>query len=97
MPLGERAEGRARLDRLKLFGIAHQQDFGAALLGFAEHTLKLARADHSGLVDHQHIAWTEEIAVFAPGIFERSDRTRGNARSCFQVFGGDARQRQPLN
>ncbi len=58
MPLGQRAKRRARLDRLQLLRIADQHHLRARPLGRRQHPLHLARADHAGLVDHQHVART---------------------------------------
>jgi hypothetical protein len=53
----QRPERRAGLDRLQLLGVADQHDLRARLLGMRrQHPLHLARADHAGLVDHQHVA-----------------------------------------
>jgi len=56
VPLGQRAERRAGLDRLQLLGVADQHDLGPGSLRLRQHALHLARADHARLVDHQHVA-----------------------------------------
>ena len=95
MPLGDRAERRARLDRLELLGIADQHDLGAALLGFGDHALHLARADHAGFVDHQHIdRLVEQLAALRPLMLDAGDRARRDARAAFEILGGDAGQRE---
>jgi len=79
MPLMDRTERRARLDRLQLLRIANQHDLCANIGGVGEHALHLARADHSGLVDHQHIARSEQLATLAPLMLKAGDGARGNA------------------
>src|SRR3546814_17006103 len=81
-----------RLDRLRLLGIADKHDLGPGPFGFAKHALHLARADHPGLVDHQHVARPELLAALPPLIFEAGDRARGAARSAFQPPGSAPRQ-----
>ena len=44
------------LDGLQLLRIANQHDLRTRFRRMAEYTLRLARADHAGLVDHQDVA-----------------------------------------
>lgn len=55
MPLGDAAERRSGLDRLQLLGVAYHHDLGPGVARLAQHTLHLARADHAGLVNDQHV------------------------------------------
>ena len=55
VPLGDTAERRAGLDRLQLLGVAYHDDLGTGVAGLAKHALHLARADHTGLVQDQHV------------------------------------------
>ena len=75
MALGDRAERRARLDRLQLLGIADQHHLGAGALGRRQHPLQLPRADHPCLVDHQHVARRELLAPLRPLMLQAGDRT----------------------
>src|SRR3546814_10013330 len=70
MPLRDRAERRSRFDRLELLGIAHQHDLGAALLGFGYHALHLTRADHSSLIDDQHVVHRQPLTPLRPLMFQ---------------------------
>src|SRR3546814_3477884 len=54
--LGHGPERRPGLDRLQLLGVADKNDLRARLFGMGQHALHLARADHAGLVYHQHVA-----------------------------------------
>ncbi len=87
------AERRARLDGLQLLRIADQHDLGAGLGGTGQHALQLARADHACLVDHQHIAGSEHVSALSPAVFHAGDGARRDARSAFEILGGDAGQR----
>ena len=53
--LGDAAERRAGLDRLQLLGVAYHHDLGPGIARLGKHPLHLARADHAGLVHHQHV------------------------------------------
>src|SRR3546814_7734406 len=55
MRLAKQPERRARLDRLQLLRVTDQDHLRAGVSGFAQHPLELARADHAGLVDDQHV------------------------------------------
>ncbi len=79
MPLGDRAERRARLDRLQLLGIADQDHLGASPLGRRQQPLHLARADHSGLVDHQDVARRQQFTPLRPLMLQAGDGSRGHA------------------
>lgn len=46
---------RAGLNGLQPLGIADQNHLGAMPFRFAQHPFQLARADHSGFVDHQYV------------------------------------------
>ena len=39
----------------------HEHDFGVGLIDFFEQSRELPRADHAGLIDHQHRAIVELI------------------------------------
>ena len=73
MPFSECAEGRAGLDGLQLLHIADEDDLGASPLRMAQHPLHLARADHAGLIDDQHIVGTEPVAVVRPAVLETGE------------------------
>ncbi|MCY1170355.1 hypothetical protein D9M73_104230 [compost metagenome] len=77
--LGNRPERRASFDRLKLFWVTDQHDLRAALFGLGYDSFHLARTDHPGLVDHQHIAVGEELPPLFPLMFEAGDRARRDA------------------
>src|SRR5579863_1943544 len=68
-----RAERRARLDRLQLLWIADQHHFRASLGGMGQHALQLARADHARLVDDKHVAGSEYVAALSPTVFHAGD------------------------
>ncbi len=87
--LGKRAERRTGLDRLQLLGVTDKNDLRPCPLGFRQHPLHLARADHAGLVDHQHVAGTELLAALLPLIFHAGDRARGDARTALKPLGCD--------
>ena len=91
--LMDRAERRAGLDGLQLLRIADQHHFRAGLGGMGQHALQLARADHARLVDHQNIAPGEHVAALFPTVFHAGDGARRDARSAFEIFGGDAGKR----
>jgi hypothetical protein len=93
MPLGDRTERRPGLDRLQLLRIADQHHLGPGPFRRRQYPLQLARADHAGLVDHQHIARPQSLAALPPLIFHAGDRPRGDARSPFQILRRDPRQR----
>src|SRR3546814_18133459 len=67
-------ERGARLDRLKLLGIADQHDLGALLLGFGHDTLKLARPDHASLLDDADLFPRPPLPVLPPLILEACQR-----------------------
>jgi hypothetical protein len=54
-PIGDRPEGRARLDRLQLLGIADQHQLGPGPVHAIHQPAELARAHHPGLVHYQHV------------------------------------------
>jgi hypothetical protein len=95
--LGNTAERGAGFDGLELLGIADQHDLGAALFGFADHALHLARADHPGLVDDEDRFVGQQFATLAPLMLQTGDRARGNARAAFEVFGGNAGERRAMD
>jgi hypothetical protein len=70
MPLVDRAERGTCFDRVELLRIAGQHDLRAGFSGMGERALHLARADHAGFVDHQHIARSEQFSPFAPLVFK---------------------------
>ena len=90
MALLDRPEGRTRFDRLQLFGIADQDDLGADLRCMGQHAFQLPSADHAGFVDDKHIAHCEQVATLAPAVFQAGNGAGGDARSAFEVFGGNA-------
>jgi len=94
MPLGDRPERRARLDRLQLLGVTDQHDFRAYIPGMGQHSLHLAGADHAGLVDHQHVTGSKLVTPLRPAMLQASDGARRNARSAFQILGRDPGQRR---
>ena len=63
---GNRPERRAGPDRLQLLMVAYKDDLRPAHLGLANETGELARADHAGLVDHEHVAAADRAAVVVP-------------------------------
>ena len=95
--LGQRAERRARLDRLQLLGVADQHHLRARAFGCRQHPLHLACADHARLVDHQHVARPKQLAAMVPLIFHAGDRARGDARSALKPLGRDAGQGRPAH
>ena len=60
-PLRDGPEGGARLDGLKLFGVADENDLGVTPLRLREHPPELARTDHPGLVDHQNVVAPQQV------------------------------------
>ena len=75
--LVDRPERRARFDGLQLLRIANQHHLCASLRGMGQHALQLARADHTRLVDHQHIARREQVASLFPAMLQAGDGARG--------------------
>ena len=73
--------------------LAQQQNLRACGWDEGQHALHLARADHAGLVDHQHVARGEKVAALRPAMFHAGDGARRDARSVLKPFGGDAGQR----
>ena len=76
VPFGDGTERRAGLNGLQLLGIADQNDLGAVPFGFAQHPFQLARADHAGFVDHQHVPGVEKLASLRPVMLQARDRAR---------------------
>lgn len=64
--LGDRPERRARLDRLKLVGVADQDEFCAGPRGGFDEGRHLPRGDHAGLVDHHHSPGVERGTAVLP-------------------------------
>lgn len=79
VPLGDRAERGACFDGLKLLGVSDQHDLGAAPFGLGDHALHLARADHAGLVDDEHVAGREKVAVRSVWVIASSRLSRSSA------------------
>jgi hypothetical protein len=92
MTLMSRAERRARLDGLQLLRIANQHHLGPGICGMGQHTLQLPRADHARLVDDKHIAAGKHVAPILPPVFHAGNGAGRNARSAFQILGGDTGQ-----
>src|SRR3546814_18440164 len=90
----DRAERRARFDRLQLLRIADQHDLRARVGGMGEDAFHLACADHPRLIDDEAIARTEQIAPLRPAMFEARGGARRDARAALQTLGGDARERR---
>src|SRR3546814_18997042 len=90
-------ERGARLDRLKLLGIADQHDLGALLLGFGHDTLKLARPDHASLVDDEDMFARPPLAVIIPLMLEAGERPRADARHMFYALRCAHRQNRTLH
>src|SRR5207244_8389224 len=67
------AKRRARLDRLQLLGVADQDDFRLRLVRYLEHPGELPCADHASLIDHEHIARRQWVAVARPSVLEACD------------------------
>ena len=89
MTLSERPERGAGLDGLELLGVADQHHLGASGVGRRQHPLHLARPDHPGLVDHQHVTRGEHVPALRPAVLETGDRPRADARTALQAFRGD--------
>src|SRR3546814_18482299 len=87
MRLAKQPDRRARLDRLQLLRVTDQDHLRAGVSGFAQHPLELARADHAGLVDDQHVTRCQAIAVPRPAMFDAGARARGDARPAFAILG----------
>jgi hypothetical protein len=87
--LGDGPECRPGLDRLKLLGIADQDELGAAPLSLAEDPFHLARADHAGFIDHQHVPIAEKLAPLRPLMLKAGNGARGDSRTAFEVLGGN--------
>src|SRR3546814_8107451 len=88
----DRAERRARFDRLQLLRIADQHDLRARVGGMGEDAFHLACADHPRLIDDADIARAEQIAPLRPTMFAARDGARRDARAVLPTFGGDARE-----
>ena len=73
MTLMDRPERRARFYCLQLLDIADQHDLRAGFGGMGQYTFQLSRADHTSLVDHQHIAGREQVAALLPAMFHAGD------------------------
>ena len=65
-PIGDRAEGGSRLDRLQLFGIADQHELGAGLGDGLDEQRHLPRRHHAGLVQHENGLVVELVAALVP-------------------------------
>ena len=90
----QRPEGRPGLDGLQLLGIADHDHLGARLVGRGQHPIHLARADHPGLVDDQHVARGERFPPLPPGMLQAGDGPRLDARPRLQVLRRDAGERR---
>ena len=64
--LGDRPERRAGADRLKLLVIADQDELRPAHLRLPDETGELPASNHTGLVDHQHVAPAELVTLVLP-------------------------------
>src|SRR3546814_12676704 len=74
----DRAERRARLDRLQLLRIAHQHELGARVGGVAQRAFHLACADHARFVYDEHIARNEQGASLPPAMLQARHRGRAD-------------------
>jgi hypothetical protein len=77
--VGDGAEGGARLDRLKLFGIADENEFGAGPRHRFDEQSHLPRRHHAGLVQHEHGLVVELVAASAPASSQDDKRARDDA------------------
>ena len=55
----------------------------------AEDPFHLARADHAGFVDHQHVTVAKKVAPLRPLVFHAGNGARGDSRTVFEVLGGN--------
>jgi hypothetical protein len=90
-------EGSTRFDRLQLLGIPDQDDFGAGRLRPLENASELPSAHQTRLVDHQHIAFAEQVIALRPTQLPTGERARGDSAGTLQVLRRDARQGRPLH
>ena len=97
VPLGQRPKRPAGLDGFQLLGITDQNDLGAAPFSFPQHPFQLARADHAGFVDHQHVLGVETLASLRPLVLQAGDGARRDAGAAFEVLGRNARERDPAH
>ena len=92
MRLGERPEGRPRLNGLQLLGVAHQHHLGPGPLRRRQHPLHLPRSNHPRLVDHQHVARGQKLPLLPPSVLQAGDGPRGDGGAALQVLRCDPRQ-----
>ncbi len=96
-PLGDGAKRRTGADGLELFGIANGHDLRAPLLGLDDEAGKLARADHAGLIDHEHVALAQRARTVRPGALPARQRARGDAGGFLQPLRCLAREGGAMN
>ena len=93
-PLGDRPERRAGLDRLQLLRIPDQHHLRAGSLRVRQQPLHLPRADHPGLVHHQHVARGEFFPALLPLEQQAVHRPARDPRPGLQLLRGNPRQRR---
>lgn len=93
MAVVERPEGRARLDRLQLLGIADQHHLRPGFRSLRQYPLELPRADHPGLIAHEDVPRRERFAPLFPALLQAREGARPDPRSALEVLGGDPGER----
>ncbi len=86
-PLRYCPESRTGPDRLKLHGIADQNNLCASLFYGIQHTCHLQRRDHACLVDDEDVTAHQLIAPVIPGMLPRGKRSRSDGGTLLQPLG----------
>src|SRR3546814_1611989 len=62
-----------------------------------QHALHLACADHSGLIDNEHIAGGEQVAALPPLMLQPGNGARGYPRAVLKSLGSHTREGSAAN